>query len=89
MISVEHNSLRLPAYIALEVRSLTAAKKFVEKFMAAKRPRGLKIRHSYECRNNTVYAEARNAEALNYFVSALRSTGNVANATRQRIALQE
>lgn len=76
-IEVAHNAVNLPVCAMVRVTNKKAAEAWTRKFMDAKRPRGLKIRHIPEDDTEQIAYSGRTMESLRTFIGALKCAGFV------------
>lgn len=75
ILQVEHNSQRLPAAVAVRVRSPHLAMRYLDKALADKVERGLRIRRSVDKKTGMIYFTARHHEPITHTITLLRHSG--------------
>lgn len=85
MLEVSHNPDALIAHKSVVVRNIRHAQQTLRQLMDEKRPRGMRLRHSYDFPTKRIYLEARSQLMLETALIALRRTGNVIKIDLKRV----
>ncbi len=79
-----HNPLSLPAHKRVRVHNYKRAQAKIRKLMDILRPRGMKLRHTYDFVNKDIYLSARTTGPVEKMVRELRADGNVVFVDERR-----
>ncbi len=81
-IEVIHNPYSLPISRSYKVTNALRAEKEIQKYIDPKRPRGMKLRHTYDVMRNVINLEGRSALPVEMVEAFLRRNGFIKERIR-------